>query len=97
MVNQELKWWNTSFLATLDDKDATAIGLFQKLGAHLIKKTWESKKFYPHISLGIFPPPPKKNKHFFGRKGKENMGIPKICLSFLVQKMGISNFLLFLM
>ena len=25
------------------------IGLFQKLDAHPLKKTWESKKFYPYL------------------------------------------------
>ena len=28
-------------------------GLFQKLDAHPLKTTWESKKFYPHFSSGI--------------------------------------------
>ena len=50
------------------------IGLFQKLDAHPLKKTWEFQKFWPHFSLGNT----EKIKHFFGCKGKEDMGIPKI-------------------
>ena len=42
-----------------------SIGLFQKLDAHPLTKTWESPK------MGIL-------KHLFGCKGKENMGIAKI-------------------
>ena len=47
--------------------------LFKELEAQPLKKTWESKKFYPHFSLGI----PKKVSTFFGHSGKEDMGIPK--------------------
>ena len=48
-------------------------GLFQKLDAHPLKKTWlwKKEKQYPHISLGII-------KHFFGRKSNEDMEIPNM-------------------
>ena len=50
------------------------IGLFQKLDTHPLKKTWESPKNFNHaLNWEI-----KKNKRFFGCKGKEDMGIPKI-------------------
>ena len=62
-------------------------GQFQKLNAHPLKKTWESKKFYPHFSLGIkkkkaTKKKKKQKKAFFGHKGKEDMGIPKFLISF---------------
>ena len=35
---------------------------------------WESQKIYPYLFIKNFPP----NKHFFGRKGKEDLRIPNI-------------------
>ena len=63
------------------------------------KKTWESKKKKKKKKkklstsfIGNSPPP---HTHFFGRKGKEDTGIPNIFILF-IKKMGIPNCLLFL-
>ena len=58
--------------------------LFQKLYAHSLKKTWESPKYNPHFSLGI------KKKRITCL-----VAMVKKTWFFLVQKMGIPNFLLF--
>ena len=51
-------------------------GLFQKLDAHPVKKTCTVGIL--KILLTVFIGKSQKMKHFFGRKGKEDMEIPKI-------------------
>ena len=70
-------------------------GLFQKLDAHPLKKTWESQKFIPHFSLGN----QKKLSIFFVvvvvvARVKKTWEFPKYSIIFSTEN-GNSHFLTF--
>ena len=64
--------WTPNYPGKLQNNE-----LFQKLDAQPIKKTRESKKCYPHLSLGI-----PQNKHFLVARVKKTWEFPKLFIVF---------------